>query len=167
MPWALAAAARAQVCANEKLDLELERNPTSKTGFTQVVQVGGKFQARLQVPGDGRGGSRKRRQVCLPGLFETAQEAAEYRALIQLEGPENIFGPGGVPPRQIAERKPRSQQPLGPAAATPLLPAGLPVQMPAAMTMAVPPPFSSMHPSLLAASPLPMQPLGYFAPRFA
>ena len=49
-------------------DLVLERAPPgsrSKTGFVQVTEVGKKFQPRFQLKGDGRGGSRKRRQVHL------------------------------------------------------------------------------------------------------
>ena len=47
-----------------------------RTGFVNVVEVKGKYQARLQVPGDGRGGSMKRKQHALPGLFDTVEDAA-------------------------------------------------------------------------------------------
>ena len=50
-----------------------------RTGFVNVVEVKGKYQARLQVPGDGRGGSMTRKQHALPGLFglfDTAEDAA-------------------------------------------------------------------------------------------
>ena len=62
-------------------------------GFIGVIKVGNKFQARLQVPGDGRGGSKKRKQHSLPGLFDTAEDAAVMRMLVtrppslQLNGP--------------------------------------------------------------------------------
>ena len=53
----------------------------SSTGFKHVIKVGQKFQARLQVPGDGRGGSKKRRQHALPGLFDNAEDAAVMLAV--------------------------------------------------------------------------------------
>ena len=49
-------------------------------GFVGVSKVGNKYQARLQVPGDGRGGLKKRRQVPLPGPWDTAEDAAVMRA---------------------------------------------------------------------------------------
>ena len=36
-------------------ELALKRSPYSSTGFTNIITIKGKFQARLQVPGDGRG----------------------------------------------------------------------------------------------------------------
>ena len=54
----------------------LARSTRASTGFVNVIKEKGKFQARLQVPGDGRGGTKKRRQVPLPGLFDTAEDAA-------------------------------------------------------------------------------------------
>ena len=54
----------------------LQRSSTLKTGFVNVIELGGKFQARLQVPSDGCGGTRKRKQVPLPGIFDTADDAA-------------------------------------------------------------------------------------------
>ena len=60
------------IASVNRAELELERSPWGKTGFVYVVEVKGKYQARLQVPGDGRGGSVKRKQHALPGLFDTA-----------------------------------------------------------------------------------------------
>ena len=57
-----------------------------QAGFINVIEVnvkGGLFQARLQVQGDGRGGEKKRRQVPVPGLFKTAEEAAQLLALVK------------------------------------------------------------------------------------
>ena len=51
--------------------------------YVNVIEVKGKFQARLQVPGDGRGGSSKRKQYPLPGLFDTPKEAAVLLAIIK------------------------------------------------------------------------------------
>ena len=76
MPSGKAAAIREAVAKENRADLQLERTPWGKTGFVNVVEVKGKYQARLQVPGDGRGGSVKRKQHPLPGLFDTAEEAA-------------------------------------------------------------------------------------------
>ena len=79
MPSGKAAAIRDAFRFVDKSDLVLARNPCSKTGFTGVIPVaGGMFQARMQVKGDGRGGVRKRRQESLGGLFDSAQEAAEF-----------------------------------------------------------------------------------------
>ena len=55
---------------------DIKTSPWSKTGYISVIMVKGKYQARLQVKGDGRGGERKRGQHALPGLFDTALEAA-------------------------------------------------------------------------------------------
>ena len=64
-------------------ELELERTPWGKTKFVNVIEVKGKYQARLQVPGDGRGGSTMRKQYALPGLFDTAEEAAVLLAIVK------------------------------------------------------------------------------------
>ena len=76
MPNGMAAAAREAVAKENRDDLQLERTPWGRTGFVNVVEVKGKYQARLQAPGDGRGGSMKRKQHALPGLFDTAEDAA-------------------------------------------------------------------------------------------
>ena len=52
---------RSMVATLDKRRFRLEKNPTSATGYINVIKVKGKFQARLQVPGDGRGGERKLR----------------------------------------------------------------------------------------------------------
>ena len=74
-----------------------------------MIEVKGKFQGRLQVKGDGRGGLQKRRQVAIPGLFDTAKEAAEMLAILEKAGPENLW-PGGIPPKQDKQHKPREQR---------------------------------------------------------
>ena len=71
---------RALVATENVADDELELAPLSKTGYVGVIVVGLKYQARIQVPGDGRGGTKKRRQYSVPGLFDTAKEAAVIRA---------------------------------------------------------------------------------------
>ena len=83
MPSGMAAAMRdlvASMSAAERAALVLQKSPWSSTGFVNVIKVKNKFQARLQVPGDGRGGERKRKQDALPGLFDTAEEAAIHLA---------------------------------------------------------------------------------------
>ena len=64
-------------------ELVLKRSVYSKTGFTNIITIKGKFQARLQVPGDGRGGTQKRKQYSLPGLFDTAEDAAIFLAAME------------------------------------------------------------------------------------
>ena len=74
---------REAIAAEDRSQLNLERNPWSCTGFKGVIKVGNKFQARLQVPGDGRGGEKKRKQHSLPGLFDTAEDAAVLLAVVK------------------------------------------------------------------------------------
>ena len=75
-----AAEERAALADHDRRGLVLQRNELSLTGFVNVIEVKGKFQARLQVPGDGRGGSKKRKQVPLPGIFDSAEDAAVHLA---------------------------------------------------------------------------------------
>ena len=56
MPSGKAAAMREAVAKENRAELVLERTVWNNTGFVNVTKVGNKFQARLQVPGDGRGG---------------------------------------------------------------------------------------------------------------
>ena len=108
MPSGMAATMREQMENENKEGLVLERSPWSKTGFVNVIKVkGGKFQARLQVPGDGRGGQQKRKQCSLPGIFNTAEEAAELLAVIKRDMKAKHEGRLVVPPKQISERKAR------------------------------------------------------------
>ena len=91
MPSGMAAQVRELLASSDKTGLVLERAPPgsrSSTGFVNVIKVKRWYQARLQVKGDGRGGEKKREQVALPGLFETAEEAAQLLALIKKMGPE-------------------------------------------------------------------------------
>ena len=53
--------------------------PDSKSGFAGVICVGQKFQARMWV-------AAKARQQALPGLWETAEEAASWLAYIKDSG---------------------------------------------------------------------------------
>ena len=106
MPSGLAVAVRQQLAMADKAGLLvlLEKSPYSKTGYTNVIKVRGKYQARLQVKGDAE---RKRYQHPLPGLFETALEAAEYLAIVKRD-----FGADGVtpPPKQIEHRNAQAAQ---------------------------------------------------------
>ena len=104
MPSGIAEAVRKQVAQADKTGLVLERSPYSSTGFTNVIKVKNKYQARLQMKATAE---RKRYQHPLPGLFDTAEEAAEYLAIVKRD-----FGPDGVepPPRQNQPSKPRSNQ---------------------------------------------------------
>ena len=43
----MAAAAREAVAKENRAELELERTPWGKTGYVNVVEVKGKYQARL------------------------------------------------------------------------------------------------------------------------
>ena len=160
MPSGMAAATREFVARLDKTGLVLERNRYSTTGFTNVIKVKNKFQARLQVKGDGKGGVRKRKQYSLPGLFDTAQEAAEMLALAKRDGLQFICDEDGIPRKQQEQRKPRKkpeQPPPRPVTVAQLLP----MQMPAvAMATAMPIASPMMHVPLVTVSPLPMRPLG-------
>ena len=133
--------------------------------YVGVIEVGLKYQARIQVPGDGRGGIAKRRQYSVPGLFDTAIEAAIIRASIMKGMKESNGGRLVVPPKQDKQHKPRTvkTQPAVPAAATP---PPVPLQQPLATTVAVPLSMPMWQLPFAAASPVPMQQIGYFPPRF-
>ena len=108
------------------------------------------FQVRVQVPGDGRGGVRKRRQVSLPGIFDTAKEAAKYRALALALGVENVCGKDGTALKQNKHNKPRCSK-HGAAKQREEVAIATAVAEPIAdLLLGVP---------LVVASPLPMQPL--------
>ena len=64
------------------LVLEVSTNPRNTTGYVNVKKVkGGKYQAQLhKSKKDCDDGGQKP----LPGLFDTALEAAQYRALVML-----------------------------------------------------------------------------------
>ena len=112
MPSGMAAQMRELVATENITDDELQLAPLSKTGYVGVIEVGLKYQARVQVPGDGRGGSTKRRQYSVPGLFDTAKEAAIIRASIMKGMKESNNGCLFVPPKQDKQHKPRTQDVL-------------------------------------------------------
>ena len=87
MPSGMATDMRAFVAAMspaERAALVLEKSPWSRTGYVNVIQVKKWFQARIQVPGDGRGGSKKRKQCALAGLFDTPEEASQVLNSLQV-----------------------------------------------------------------------------------
>ena len=134
-------------------ELVLKRSVYSKTGFTNIITIKGKFQARLQVPGDGRGGTQnqKRKQYALPGLFDTAEDAAIFLAATESSMRAACEGKLIAPPKQDKEHKPRTTK--QPAAPQPQQPMATAYAMPLYMPMS--------HLPVAAASPLPMQPLSY------
>ena len=169
----MAAEVRAFVAAADRRGLELEPSDKSKTGFVNVIEVKGKFQARLQVPGDGRGCSKKRKQHPLAGAFDSAEEAAVNLELFKkalswaLSFDKKEVGESvASPPKQNKKHKPRQEkQPAAPVAAPPPVELSMALAPPTAV-MGVPIPFVMQHVPLVAAraSPLPTQPLGYTPP---
>ena len=161
MPSGMAAEMRAALPSIDRTGLVLQRSTKSLTGFVNVIEVKGKFQARLQVPGDGRGGEKKRKQVPLPGVFDTAEDAAVYLASFK-KGLEEA----GMSAAQAAEKIEPQDKKHKPR--TPKQPAAAALQLPQPVTTTVAMPMFMPMPGLpfVAASPLPMQPLGYFPPRF-
>ena len=100
-----------EAVAKENRDaFQLERSPRSRTGFVNVIEVKGKYQARLQVPGDGRGGCTKRKQYSLPGLFDTPEEAAVLLAAIKRDMKASTGGKLIAPPKIDKPHKPRTRQ---------------------------------------------------------
>ena len=165
MPSGMAAEMRDFVAAMSAADrdaLVLERSPWSNTGFINVIKVKNKFQARLQVPGDGRGGTKKRKQCSLPGLFDTAEEAAihlaAYKKALKKEG-EPISSPVKLD-KKHKKRAVRSAVLLQPPRLVE------PQQQPMATAMATPLYVPMFHVPFATVSPLPMQPIGYVPPRF-
>ena len=154
MPSRMAAMAYEAVAKANRAELDLKRTPWSKTGFVNVIKVGKKYQARLQVPGDGRGGSTKRKQHSLPTLFDTAEDFAVWLAIATKDTKENNDGRLVAPPKPEKDRKPRGKQLKDPAAApvvqqTPIV----------VVTTAVPLANMMLNVPIVAATPLPMQPL--------
>ena len=148
---------REQIALEDRDQLQLKRSHWNATGFVGVRKVGKKFQACLQVPGDGRGGSKKRRQHSLPGLFDTAEDAAVMLAVIERGFKNSGDGKIHSPPKQNKQHKPRVKP------AKPAQPALEPAQMPMATAMAVPLACMMFNAPIVPATPLPMQPLS-FAP---
>ena len=160
MPSGMAAELRALLPTFNGDGLVLERSALSKTGFVNVIEVKGKYQARLQVPGDGRGGAKKRKQQALPGLFDTAEDAAVYLASFKQGIVANGWSTGEAAAKiDPLDKKHKPRTPKQPAAAVPPLPQ--PVTTTVGMPISVPMPCLAF----VAASPLPMQSLGYFPPR--
>ena len=149
MPKGIASRIREAIAKEDKTGLVLKRaTGKSKTGFVGVIKVGNLFQGRLQVKGDGRGGRLKRRQVSLPGLWKTAEEAAQMLAILEKAGPEKLW-PGGVPPKQDKEHAPRSK-PLPRAPRAPLVD----VPMPVAFVVGMPIPCPMPHAPIVVARPM-------------
>ena len=154
MPRTLGAELRPLIAAEDRSQLQLERNPYNQTGFVGVIKVGNKYYARLQVPGDGRGGIKKRRQVSLPGPWDTAEDAAVVRAVMIRGFKESGDGKIHSPPKQNKPHKPRAKP-----RAMPAEPEVEPVEMPVATGMAMPVLSMMQHIPIVPATPLPMQPL--------
>ena len=162
MPSGMAAEMRAALPRMDRSGVLLERSDKSMTGFVNVIEVKGKFQARLQVPGDGRGGTRKRKQVPLPGLFDTAEDAAFYLASFKKGMQEAGFSAAEAANKiEPQDKKHKARKPQQPA-----VPPTLPMLAlePPVTVVGVPIPFAMHHMPFVAASPLPMQPLRYTPP---
>ena len=105
MPKRMSATAREAIMTEDRSKLDLKRSVWNDTGFVNVIKVGDKYQARLQVPGDGRGGTKKRRQHALPGLFDTAEDAAVMLAVIKRGFENEGDGKMHSPPKQNKQHK--------------------------------------------------------------
>ena len=151
MPSGKAAVVREVISKENRDGLQLERTPWNKTGFVNVIEVKGRFQARLQVAGDGRGGSTKRKQYALPGLFDTAEDAAVMLAVIKRDMKAHTGGKLVVPPKQNKPHKPRAK-PAVPNLASPV--PELPPQLKVATAVALPTAFVMPDLPFAVVSPL-------------
>ena len=124
-----------------------------------VIEVGGKYQARLQVKGEGRGGERKRKQHSLPGLFDTALEAALYLAFVKQEIMDSVCDENGVPLKQNKLVKKRGEKPEPECEPEPL-----PPMRPHVFALATPITCGVLPLPIVAVSPSPMPPLGLTLP---
>ena len=154
----MAAVAR-QALEEARLDSTLvpQESRKSMTGYCNVIEVGGKYQARLQVKGDGRGGQRKRKQCPVPGIFDSAYDAALYLAYFKKAGIEKCCDENGVPFKLNKVHKKRCTKPVAvePAVAQ----RSQPIFAMATYSYGMLP-----LPLVAVGSPLPMQPLGYSPP---
>ena len=114
MPKRMSATVREAIMTEDRSKLDLKRSVWNDTGFVNVIKVGDKYQARLQVPGDGRGGTKKRRQHALPGLFDTAEDAAVMLAVIKRGFENEGDGKMHSPPKQNKQHKSRAKLPKAP-----------------------------------------------------
>ena len=167
MPSGQAAGFRAAFAALLEADreqLDLKKYPWSNTGYVGVIKVNGKFQARVQVPGDGRGGEKKRKQRSVPGIFETAEEAAVNRAMCIKALKDAGSSKLRSPPKQNKQHKPRSSKPVAAVEPPrmPLMPPQMPQmpQMPLPTAVGMPIAYPAPHAPFAAVSPLPMVPIG-------
>ena len=62
MPSGMVARARELFATTDRSNLVPQESLSSQTGYKNVIEIKGKYQARLQVKGDGRGGERTRLQ---------------------------------------------------------------------------------------------------------
>ena len=163
MPREAAVAMRERVAKENRAELVLERTVWTETGFVNVQKIGDKFRARLQVPGDGRSGTLKRKQYPVPGIFNTAEDAAVALAITKRDMKASNGGKLVIPEKQNKPRKSSGKKPLQPALAAPRV---VEAQMPLTTAMAMPIPSHMLHVDvpLVAASPLPMLPLCFAAP---
>ena len=78
----VAAEVRDKLASIDRSKVEPQRSVWSRTGYTNVIKVGKRYQARYQLPGDGRGGTKKRKQVPLPGLYLACLMRQRMRRII-------------------------------------------------------------------------------------
>ena len=102
---------RRMVAELDKRRFRLKKNPTSATGFVNVIKVKGKYQARLQVPGEGRGGQIKRVQAVFAGHQQPSMRQRMRPSTWRGSRAKTIrIGrTGGLPNSRCASRAPSSQ----------------------------------------------------------
>ena len=95
------ASLRELIATYDEVDFELE-TADNETGYKNVIRVQERYQARLYD-------KVNQKQRSLPGLFDTAKEAAKYRALVMRDDleppptkPRAPRGSKGSPPKPFA-----------------------------------------------------------------
>ena len=78
MAEAASASLRALIATFDSADFVLE-TADNETGFKEVIKVKSRYQARVYLWSDEK---QRKTQRSLPGLFDSAEEAAKYRALV-------------------------------------------------------------------------------------
>ena len=98
----------------------------------------------------------------MPGLFDTAEEAALMRAKATMEMKKGNGGKMAVPPKQNRPHKLRTVKHVAPE--KPLSELVQPEPMAVVAVTAMPIPCMVLNAPMVAVSPLPMQPLRYLLP---
>ena len=131
------------------------------SAVSAVLAMVGDDDPAAALPGTIRGDLCLAAADSLVECADTAEEAACYLAWVKER--DHSDWENGIPPK-LTVRKPRLKKPAQSAQPAEAAAPRAEPRMPLATTMAMPINFPMAHAPFLAASPLPMPPLGYMAP---